>query len=174
MRTRQIEKRTPKWRIGLLCAVLSAAPSAFAAEFWVSLASFESSERAERLVERARDSYYEPLSVLGSATDKGYFYRVAAGPYSSSEAAKQQMEAARAAGFDGAWVWSGTANVLPSLAGDDYLSVDDDLGDLSFDLPEYELDEEDEAVLSEQREPPPEVVDTAPAGYQLNRLRRGN
>ena len=169
-----MQKRTPTWPLVLLCAALSATPPVFAAEFWVSLASFESSERAERLVERAGNSYYEPLSVLGSATEKGYFYRVAAGPYTSSETAKQQMEAARVAGFDGAWVWSGTADLLPSVAGDDYLSVDDDLGDLSFDLPEYELDEEDEAVLSEQREPPPEVVDIAPAGYQLNRLRRGN
>jgi cell division septation protein DedD len=67
------------------------------ADYWISVASFKNRDSAETALVNAQSLSAQQFGVLGSATDKGYFFRVVAGPYSSSSAAKDaQVELALA------------------------------------------------------------------------------
>ena len=164
-----------------LFALLCFAPAQAQLQYWVSVGSYKDAEVAQRALSSANAQLTQPFSVIGTDTSKGYFYRVASGPYTDRNSAEDQVTQARALGFTGAWIWAdqddvfsgATAYELP-LTDDDYTLPDDD-----YSLPDYEdlaplpLDETDsESGLIDDRNIPDELVDEAPEGYKLNKLRR--
>jgi hypothetical protein len=144
----------------------------------VSIASLKSEEGAEREAARAASTMAERFVVLGAQTDRGFFYRVVSGPYIDRLWANEQLANAKDAGYEDAWIWVGdadTALIGESTATDEFAFDDTDDFELpefdeDFDLPEFEFQSDDD--LLEDRVPVPKVVDEAPPGYQLNKLRR--
>ena len=47
----------------------------------------------------------QPFSVFGARTDKGYFFRVIAGPYLSRSEAKTAQRVMASEGLSGGWIW---------------------------------------------------------------------
>ena len=167
-------------------------------QFWVSVHSFQKEQNAQRAVAGTAAQLAERFRVLGVSTDKGFFYRVASGPYLTREIAEEQVRTARASGFEGAWLWAdegavfdralqsvGEGAVVVSdptvLAEVDYADID--YASTSYDLTDFDSDTgydsaaygsnyEDDPDLLMQRQPPPELVEEAPAGYKLNKLHR--
>ena len=64
------------------------APVVAVAEYWISVASFKSRDSAESALVDAQALSKQPFSVYGVRTDKGYFFRVIAGPYLTQGEAK--------------------------------------------------------------------------------------
>ena len=83
-------------------------------QYWVSVGSYQQSETAQKAVTQASRQIAENFAVVGTDTAKGYFYRVAAGPFASREAAEDRVRQARGVGFPGAWLWAGEASVFES------------------------------------------------------------
>ena len=158
-------------------------------QFWVTVGSFQGAEAAEQAREKAAADLSESFSVVGAQTGKGYFYRVASGPYATREAADGRLQDARRRGYPQAWIWADDSSTFSfgSLADDDYADQysteygTSDLG-LGMDLQDYPADldmtlEYDETLQSDAEvidthEALPELVEEAPSGYQLNRMRR--
>lgn len=74
-------------------------------QYWVSVASNPNEEAAQRAASRASADLFDVLSVIGVATEKGYTYRVATGPFTSFDLALGSRDIARSAGFSDAWIW---------------------------------------------------------------------
>ena len=159
------------------------------ADYWISVASFKNRDSAETALVNAQSLSAQQFGVLGSATDKGYFFRVVAGPYSSSSAAKDAQAELALAGVNQGWIlttgagdetkWNGSSldgaglgNGASSLPSAD--SLDDWDAGLDF-IDDLDLDPNDPLVPAGQtpaQEPLPEIQETAPTGYKLNKLRR--
>lgn len=163
-------------------------------QYWVSVHSFSKESTAQSALASLDHQLTEQFKVLGASTGKGYFYRVASGPYMSRQMAEEQVRSARAAGYEGAWLWSddstafaaaistgsggySSSNYSGEYSSDAGLNTEFDTSyDLS-ELPDYDSSEgadygEEDADLIQQRQPPPELVEEAPSGYKLNKLRR--
>ncbi|NCF45159.1 MAG: hypothetical protein GWP70_10115, partial [Proteobacteria bacterium] len=175
---------------GLLCLFFSIfVPSLANADYWISVASFKNRDSAEFALVNAQNLSAQQFGVLGSATDKGYFFRVVAGPYRTVNAAKDAQVELALAGVNQGWIlttggdedaeWNGssldgpnTGNGGSSLPSAD--SLDD--WDAGFDfIDDLDLDPNDPLVPGGQsptQEPLPEIQETAPSGYRLNKLRR--
>jgi len=153
-------------------------------QYWVSVGSYQQQASADRARNEAVSLSSEGFSVIGTDTAKGYYYRVAAGPFLTRELAEDRVRTALDQGYAGAWLWTDESDVFN--AG---LSASTDLGytsslDTSFDASlDYSLDLDtdsygymddlgDEEGLIENREKPPELVREAPPGYQLNKMLR--
>ena len=91
------------FRPGLVALLLLISNASFA-DLWVNLASFSTSARAEKARAEAIEAFKIDLSVKGTQTQGGYFYRVVAGPYRSRDDAAGLLERARTLGFKGVWV----------------------------------------------------------------------
>ena len=91
------------FRTGLVALLLVISNASFA-DLWVNLASFSTSVRAEKARAEAIEAFKIDLSVKGTQTQGGYFYRVVAGPYRSRDDAAGLLERARTLGFKGVWV----------------------------------------------------------------------
>ncbi len=155
-------------------------------QYWVSVHSFQKEENAHRAVGKTATTLAETFRVVGASTSKGYFYRVASGPYLTREIAEEQVRTAQAAGYEGAWLWVDDAlNFDQAIRepGADYAAGASDVDGYdpdyttSYEFSDYDSDlgggrVEDDPDLQLQRQPPPELVEDAPAGYQLNKLRR--
>lgn len=81
-------------------------------QFWVSVHSFERIQNAQRAVSGTAQQLAESFRVLGVDTSKGFYYRVASGPYLNRDIAEEQVKAAHAAGFEGAWLWVDDGDVF--------------------------------------------------------------
>ena len=93
-------------RIFLCCFLALLMLNAYAeTEYWVSVSSSKDWEDAERLQQTAKSTLSESFSLQPTHTKKGFYYRVVAGPFLSQKAAMQMVEQAKAAGFDGAWLF---------------------------------------------------------------------
>ena len=150
--------------------------------YWLSLASYSDRQTAEQGQRRLRDLLSSATRVIGTDTARGYFYRVVSGPHSSLAAARRAREEAERVGVSGAWVWARDAAEGDAAEGEGgaadsvgvlpvgETSIDDWLdSDYEYEpLPAIEPDESTPRL----RAPPPTLIDEAPAGYQLNRLRR--
>ena len=79
-------------------------------QYWVSVGSYENPESAERGLRNAEGKLAAAFAVVGVETGKGFYYRVASGPYASRASAQDQVGNAHALGFDGAWIWVGDDN----------------------------------------------------------------
>jgi hypothetical protein len=151
-------------------------------QFWISVGSYKQAETAQRAIKEADVRLSESFSVIGVDTTKGYYYRVAAGPYSERSQAEDQIRVARQNGFDDAWMWAGQSDVFNEnlYANDADLDLDRYNIDLSLDDEfDYSLDDLDDYVPGSEAFGPesnsetvPELVDEAPADFKLNKLRR--
>ena len=93
---------------GLILLLLSAfAPIVAMAEYWVSIASFKNRDGAEAALVNAQRKIEESLKVLGAATEKGYFFRIVAGPFETQNQAKDAQDLLGLVGLNQGWVWRG-------------------------------------------------------------------
>ena len=85
------------------------APVIAVAEYWISVASFKNRDSAESALVDAQALSKQPFSVYGVRTDKGYFFRVIAGPYLTQGEAKAVQQTMSSRGLNGGWIWGGGA-----------------------------------------------------------------
>lgn len=156
-----------------LCAAF--APVVAFAEYWVAIASFKNRDGAESAMVSADRQSAEAFKVHGVNTSKGYFFRVAAGPYATSQQAQDARGLLEAAGIGAGWVWqSATTSMVdaPSVEAES-LGVDQDFGtgpDTDYD---YDFgDALESEIIDSPNNALPEAPNTAPPGYRLNKLRR--
>ena len=159
-----------KVTVALLVGFFVSFPFAYAqTQYWTSLASFQSPERAQRGVESLAQSLAMDLSVRVASSSSGTVYRVVSGPFSNRSQAQTVVDQAQVRGVDGAWVWSESSE---SAAVSETLSLDldenFDLQDSEFTFEPNRLDDEAQFIDEEV----PTLVEEAPANYKLNRLRR--
>lgn len=170
------------------CALF--APVVAFAEFWVSIASFKNRDGAEAAMIAANRQSVEDFKIHGASTAQGYFFRVAAGPYPTQRQAQDARSLLESTGIVAGWIWqSSTASPGQALDNETrYLGMGEEAGlESSETLPgweenygsdaEFEYDyDSDEGLETELVDPRyktvPDSPDTAPAGYQLNKLRR--
>ena len=180
-----MSRRSLNTALLLLATLLSMAVARAETEHWVSVGSYQTTETAERGRQLVSEDVQEPLRVMGFYTDKGYYYRVVAGPYTRREEADRVRDAARAAGVSAAWAWTGnggtTATTGSADSNDTLAPLDDDLNldDLDYDVPldldaDYyeELPPVGEEEGIRERDPLPELIEEAPENFKLNKLRR--
>lgn len=171
----------------LAFALLLPVQSAWAeVQYWVSVGSYKSAENASKAIAQADVQLSEAYSAIGVDTAAGYYYRVAAGPYATREAAAEQVRVARQSGFSGAWVWAdesdqfATNRLESDYSLDSEYRLDTDFSDLDAELErlnsEYgELDTYSSEPAENpglEREEVPELVEEAPPSFKLNKLRR--
>lgn len=176
------------------CAVF--APVVAFAEFWVSIASFKNRDGAEAAMIAASRQSAEDFKVHGTSTEKGYFFRVAAGPYETQRQAQQARLSIDAAGVSAGWIWQTSAlssQASSRRASGDIDAVQNSAAEWSHTLsgweedygseidPDLEIDSGHDTDLDERLDtdavnPRLDVLsenpDSAPAGYQLHKLRR--
>ncbi len=161
---------------------MAASPVWGETQFWVSVGSYMEQGNALTERDRAVGLLSESFSVVGTSTDRGYFYRVAAGPFLTRELAEDRVRAARDAGFPGAWLWVDeseafstqidpassealrSGDVLPGILPDEEYPADPSETYSSGDALN------DEGIMT--REKIPDLVEEPPPGFQLNKLRR--
>ncbi len=150
-------------------------------QFWVSVASYTDQQDAEREASRLSAELAMAMRAVGAATAKGYFYRVAAGPFSSRDSANRQLRAAQAAGFSSAWLWvqddvdaldTGFSDYGSELEPLDEAAIDALLSDDYEYTPEPLPDAAPDENAPRMREEPRSLIEEAPPGYKLNRLKR--
>ena len=73
--------------------------------FWISVGSFKTESKAAETTAVYRGRYSGDFSVVGSNTNRGFFYRVALGPYSSKADAQSNLDTIKLQGLDTAWIW---------------------------------------------------------------------
>ncbi len=173
--------RAPTLLLVILLGFGAVSPAFAERQYWVSISSYADPDDADRAMAEASDKLSERLAVIGASTANGYYYRIATGPYMTRDLAEDRLLSAQAAGFATAWIWSADESAFVGAT----FSTEDDLGfeeeylfDDSFDDPlptrtfQDEPPSEDEADLIKKREEVPELVEDAPEGYKLNKLRR--
>lgn len=170
---------TAQLSIVLVCLVMTlfGANARAESQFWVSVGSFQKQESADRALAMAGEKLTERFSVIGTSTDNGYFYRVAAGPYLTRELADDMVVTARNAGFSGAWLWAEDSGLVDfyspeaSVEESDYLPLPEDDA-LLFDPSDYPDATLPGEGYERSREEIPQLIEEAPADYKLNKLRR--
>lgn len=179
-----------KFQSFFLLACTAFAPLLAFAEFWVSIASFKNRDSAEVAMIAANRQSAEDFKVHGTSTAKGYFFRVAAGPYQTQQQAKEARSLLDATGLSAGWIWQSSA-ASPGISADNGIRYSGVGEGASFESSEtlpnweegyqsdtnidYDYDSDDgiEAELIDPRyNSVPDSPETAPAGYQLNKLRR--
>jgi hypothetical protein len=157
------------------------------ADYWVSVASFQSRDNAEAGLLKAQSQSGKDFAVIASETSNGFFYRIAAGPYTSASAAQNPLQDLRDSGYASAWIWQGRSaesvaqlksrpekesslefNTLAETENEDLFSDDDFFNE---DLDALFADRDDEVADQGGADLPKELA-PAPANYQLNRLQR--
>ncbi|HEY5645125.1 MAG TPA: SPOR domain-containing protein [Pseudomonadales bacterium] len=164
--------------VALLLAVLGRADD----DYWVSVGSYRAFDQAQAAREQARARLPESFSVSEAMLDSGIWFRVLAGPYLTREIAEHMVEEARRQGFVSPWILAGSSSIRTDLAdyGGDLLSSEPrsadeiDLDDFALDVPDADRSGVPGFAAPMRSEPEKEhiLVDEAPAGYRLNRLRR--
>ncbi|XOV81473.1 MAG: DUF5916 domain-containing protein [bacterium] len=149
-----------------LFSTLIAATAQAQTHYWVSVASYENQNRAMSYLDAAEEAVRQPFEVLGFVTDQGYFYRLVSGPYLTLELAQDLVATAVRQGFPGAWYWS-EEDVSHSTG---VLTE----GPTSQAEPEPLPRNQPQLVppSSSAKKKADRVVDEAPDGYQLHKLRR--
>jgi len=119
----------------------------------------------------------ESFSITQANTDKGFFYRVVAGPYLTREIADHMMNEARRGGFSGAWVLATEVGLASSSLLGSEESSDEFEFSLPDEIPDYESPSlpdfpDSDRPVPEERSSEHELKDEAPEGYNLHRLYR--
>ncbi len=176
----------------LLTICLSASSSSWAeTEYFVVLGSYNDLEHAEEAKSRAALHLPEAYSVVPADTAGGFFYRVLAGPYFEKDRANGKIDEARELGFSESWLLAAEASggglylaadgsyAFPdqesdSLTAEPDSSLDDGTGpsDRGWESAPATPDSEDFEGEAAEGARERILVEEAPPGYQLNKLRR--
>ena len=150
--------------------------------FWISVGSFKTESKAAETAAVYRGRYSGDFSVVGSNTNRGFFYRVALGPYSSKADAQSNLDTIKLQGLDTAWIWVDRGGLTRTQT-DVNEDISDDLyRELESYKSKYDLDLDldipfDDSSVKELKQDRSDEDDTKsaepPSGYQLNKLRRG-
>ncbi len=155
------------------------------------LGSYNDLEHADEAKARAALHLPESYSVVPADTAGGFFYRVLAGPYFEKDRANGKIDEARELGFSESWLLAAEASGggLYLAADGSYAFPDQGSDDLTEELdegpkggtgasgqrwesapatPDSEDFEGEAAEGAKERI----LVEEAPPGYQLNKLRR--
>ena len=141
-------------------------------EYWISVASFASSDRAESAAPQIGEQISQRVQVVPDANH--IRYRVAVGPISSRDEAETTLDQIKGSGIPDAWI-------LASESTSNYEQFERS-GEA---LPQWQSDlpEEPEYIRSEtlgfgsranqnRTDTEPAPLAEPPPGYQLNKLRR--
>ena len=150
--------------------------------FWISVGSFKTESKAAETAAVYRGRYSGDFSVVGSNTNRGFFYRVALGPYSNKADAQSNLDTIKLQGLDTAWIWVDRGGLTRTQT-DVNEDISDDLyRELESYKSKYDLDLDldipfDDSSVKELKQDRSDEDDTKsaepPSGYQLNKLRRG-
>ena len=149
--------------------------------FWISVGSFKTESKAAETAAVYRGRHSRDFSVVGSNTNRGFFYRVALGPYFSKSDAQSNLNTIKLRGLDSAWIWVERGGMTRTQA-DFNEDVSDELyRELKNYESKYDLDLDldipfDDSSVKEVKQHRSEEDDTEstepPPGYQLNKLKR--
>ena len=165
----------------VLLLLLPAALISADSQYWISVGSFKTEAKASQTAKTYERDYTEKFSVIGSRTDKGFYYRVALGPYVDSTSAREALDVAKRQGLFSGWIWrAGKENIpIESVDRDDF--SDDLYKELENYRTKYDLDldlglplddsSRNKLIDESAKESEPEPAEP-PEGYQLNKLRR--
>ena len=164
----------------LVAASLLSLPFALVAEsnFCFSVGRFNTELKANKTAGLFEKKYSNLFSVVGSETKKGFYYRVAIGPFRDKGEARSQLASVKSLGLTAAWLWFGEARQTTDalIAGDKIYS-----DSLYEELENYKDKYDIELPLNEplDNESGPDVREyeneksaIPPEGFQLNKLRR--
>ncbi len=167
--------------LAFLVLFLSSALVSEESQYWISVGSFKTEVKAEQAAKAYGEEYAEIFSVVGSNTSKGFYYRVALGPYASKQMAQDGLDRVKRSGLSTGWIWFGNGGMVSSSSGaqDDF--SDDLYQELENYKTKYDLDLDlglplDPSLRSNAVDKPSEEEaiepEEPPEGYQLNKLRR--
>lgn len=128
------------------------------AEHWVSVGSYQSSERARQDITRLERQLGLTLTSREAIVKGALHTRVLAGPVSDRREAENLLDAVRARGIADAWIWFVANPAEVQLSEASPVEPED---------PSFESAPIADRVPSRESA----VVDTAPKGYVLNKLR---
>ena len=155
------------------------------AQYFVVLGSYSTWSQAEEARGKAAVKMSEPYTLASADTPRGTFHRVLAGPYLDKGRAASVLEKARVKGFVDAWLLAermpipggylaaaGATNPLPP----ETQEVEDRLLSRGGDPYDAPVAPERSGAFDEAPETDDEqgpiLVEEAPPGYDLHRLRR--
>lgn len=168
-------------RIGACFGLLLACAAAAAeSQYFVVLGSYTTMGHAEEAKAQAAEKLPEPYSLVAADTPRGTYYRVMAGPYLGKQRATGMLEKARATGFADAWLLAEPSLVSPTYSGlDTPLLETEEVEDRLLSAGgDYEAPPRADPVApradapSEADDDGPVLIEEAPPGYELHRLRR--
>lgn len=156
--------------------------ASLAQQYWLTVGSYQSIETAEKARAQAAANLIDAFAVMGAQTDRGYFYRVVSGPFMTRALADERRTSAREQGYPQAWIWiDATASFTPLPGDADDSAMDFETSQRAYSTYDYgtavdslyaDDGETRAAALIDKRSTPPVLVDEAPPGYQLNKMRR--
>ena len=73
--------------------------------YWISVGSFNSQSKAQETLNVYSDLYNLNFTTIGARTDRGFYYRVALGPYFNYQQAQASLNSVKAKGIASAWIW---------------------------------------------------------------------
>ena len=160
----------------LLCAAISLFVSTARAEeqYWVAVGSYRNLGYAQEALDRANAALDESFVLSSLDIEAERWYRVMAGPYLTRGVAELTLVDAQLAGFETSWMLVTEASDLEADLADGYGSYDE-YAPLDDGFEERYDEYRDDYSFRENQEPaktPREVVDQAPEGYGLHKLRR--
>jgi hypothetical protein len=165
--------------LALVCASASAE-----SQYYVVLGSYATMTRAEEAQVQASERLPEAYGLVAADTPEGIYYRVVAGPYLGKERADTMLDRARSTGFADAWLLEEASPLSEDYLSSSYLALEtlstetDDVedrlltGDGAYDAPPPEPARRNTDGPSEEGDGGPILVEEAPPGYELHRLRR--
>ena len=149
--------------------------------FWISVGSFKNESKAAKAAVVYRGRHSRDFSVVGSNTNRGFFYRVSLGPYFSKSDAQSNLDTIKLRGLDSAWIWVERGGMTRTQA-DFNEDVSDELYrelknyeskydlDLDLDIP---FDESSVEEVKQDRSDEDDAESTElPSGYQECSQRR--
>lgn len=167
--------------------------SAFGAvQFWVTVGSFTTPDIAEKVGGEASQKLGKSFVAMRVETSKGVYFRVVSGPYTDRDTADDHIRSAHAAGYTGAWIWSAEETIF-APSSEALSELTEQVSGSNEDEFSFEFDELDASIEDLLRDddylndlPPLEpsvqlpagsddahqLIEKAPAGYNLNKLRR--
>jgi hypothetical protein len=82
----------PQFFLAFLFLFLSGTSFGAESQYWISVGSFKTEAKAAQTARGYEEEFTDKFSVVGSNTNKGFFYRVALGPYANKNTAQDRLD----------------------------------------------------------------------------------
>ena len=171
----------PQFFLAFLFLFLSGTSFGAESQYWISVGSFKTEAKAAQTARGYEEEFADKFSVVGSNTNKGFFYRVALGPYANKNTAQDRLDRIRGLGLSAGWIWFGSGGMVSSGSSSQNDFSDDLYRELENYKTKYDLDLDLDLPLDTPSgrgavDKPRKEIEIEPAdppeGYQLNKLRR--